>query len=103
MAKRAASDPEAGSQKTWTFLSNHAHVLVALKRDPNARLREVAALVGITERAVLQIVADLEAEGIVVRVREGRRNHYQLHLDAPLRHPLEENHSVRELVTLLAK
>jgi DNA-binding Lrp family transcriptional regulator len=103
MAKKASPSVDPGSTRSWTFLSNHAHVLVALKRDPDARLRDVADVVGITERAVLQIVADLEAEGLVVRVREGRRNHYQLHLNAPLRHPLEENHSVRELVTLLAK
>jgi DNA-binding MarR family transcriptional regulator len=93
----------AEASRKWTFLSNHAHVLVALYRDPQARLRDVAELVGITERAVLHIVADLEEEGIVERVREGRRNRYKLDLAAPLRHPLEEHHSVRELVRTLAK
>lgn len=104
MAKRVArASANAEAARKWTFLSNHAHVLVALHRDPDARLRDVASLVGITERAVLHIVADLEEEGIVERVREGRRNHYKLHLDTPLRHPVEEHHSVRELVRLLAK
>ena len=86
---------------TWTFLSNHAHVLVALARDPQARLRDLAAAVGITERAVLLILADLEAAGIVERVREGRRNRYRLHLDGALRHPLEQHCSVRELIDLI--
>ncbi|MCB1182974.1 winged helix-turn-helix transcriptional regulator [bacterium] len=82
----------------WTFLSNHGHVLMALSRDPGARVRDVAAAVGITERAVLSILSDLEAEGIVERVREGRRNRYVLHLGAPLRHPLEAHRTVGELV-----
>lgn len=94
---------EPRNARQWTFLSNHAHVLVALRRDPDATLRDVAALVGITERAVLQIVADLEAEGIVERVREGRRNHYEFRLDVPLRHPLEAARSVRELIETLTK
>lgn len=85
----------------WTFLSNHAHVLVCLCRDPRARVRDVATHVGITERAVLLILADLEREGIVQRVREGRRNRYELYLDAPLRHPLEEHRTVRELVAMV--
>lgn len=86
----------------WTFLSNHAHVLVCLRHDRRARVRDIAAAVGITERAVLHILADLEAEGIVARVREGRRNAYELDLDKPLRHPLEAARSVRELLELLA-
>lgn len=87
----------------WTFLSNHAHVLVCLRHDRRARVRDIAAAVGITERAVLHILADLEAEGIVARVREGRRNAYELHLDKPLRHPLEAARSVRELLDLVAE
>lgn len=82
----------------WTFLSNHAHVLVALCGDPGARVRDVARAVGITERAVLLILADLEREGIVARVREGRRNRYELHLDRPLRHPLECHRTVAQLI-----
>ena len=85
----------------WTFFSNHAHVLVVLCRDPRARVRDVAAAVGITERAVLLILSDLEAEGIVTREREGRRNRYTLKLDLPLRHPLEAHRTVRELLEMV--
>jgi DNA-binding MarR family transcriptional regulator len=85
----------------WTFLSNHGHVLVALARDPRARIRDLSQAVGITERAVLLILADLEAEGIVERIREGRRNRYVLHDTSPLRHPLESHRSVGELLSML--
>ena len=67
------------------------------------RLREVADRIGITERAVLKIVSDLEAEGIVRRHREGRRNTYELNLDQPLRHPIEKHRTVGELVALILK
>ena len=89
------------SSSSWTFLSNHAHVLVALSRDPRSRVRDVAQAVGITERAVLSILDDLEAEGLIARVREGRRNRYELHLDGALRHPLESHRSVRELIEMV--
>ena len=85
----------------WTFLSNHGHVLVALSRDPRARLRELAQAVGVTERSVLLILSDLEKEGILERIREGRRNRYVLDLHAPLRHPLEEQRTVGELVAMV--
>lgn len=98
MVPSAESRRKAGG---WTFLSNHGHVLVALSRDPRARIRDVAAAVGITERAVLLILSDLESEGILERIREGRRNRYVLRLDAPLRHPLEEHRSVGELVAMV--
>lgn len=86
---------------SWTFLSNHAHVLVVLHRNPRARVRDVAQEVGITERSVLLILSDLEGEGLMERVREGRRNRYRLHLDQPLRHPLEAHRTVRELLEML--
>jgi DNA-binding MarR family transcriptional regulator len=82
----------------WTFLSNHAHVLVCLARDPELRLREIAELVGITERAASSIIADLEEAGYLTRVKTGRRNTYKLHLRKPLRHPLEKNHRVGDLI-----
>jgi len=85
----------------WTFLSNHAHVLVCLARDPDTRLRDVAVEVGITERAVQGIVRDLEAAGIIVRERLGRRNTYRMCLDVPLRHPLEAHCSVRALLSMV--
>lgn len=88
-------------QGTWTFLTNHAHVLVCLARDPDARLRDVASDVGITERAVQGIVRDLEDEGYLDRVRVGRRNHYDVHLDGPMRHPMDREHAVGTLVSVL--
>jgi DNA-binding MarR family transcriptional regulator len=89
--------------KRWTFLSNHAHVLVALDRDPESRVRDVAEAVGITERAVQLILSDLEAEGLVARIREGRRNRYELRLDSSLRHPLESHRTVRELIETMRR
>ncbi len=94
----------AGSARRWTFLSNHGHVLVCLAKDPGIRLREVAAAVGITERAVQKILADLAAAGVVERRREGRRNRYRLHTDQPLRHALEAHRTVAALLgTLLER
>lgn len=85
----------------WTFLSNHAHVLICLAQDPHMRMRDVSERIGITERAVMKIVADLEEEGLLKRHREGRRNAYELHLNQPLRHPVEAHRSVGELVQLI--
>jgi len=93
-------DGDAGSRH-WTFLSNHGHVLVCLARDPDARLRDVALAVGITERAVQKIVSDLEEAGVVERVREGRRNRYRLFLDRPLRHPIEAHRSIGALLGMV--
>jgi DNA-binding transcriptional ArsR family regulator len=92
--------PQRGAEgpRQWTFLSNHGHVLVCLARDPEARLRDVAVAVGITERAVQKIVSDLEAGGVVERVRDGRRNRYRLFLERPLRHPIESHRSVGALL-----
>jgi len=87
-------------QPEWTFLTNHAHVLLALARDPHARLRDVAALVRITERSVQAIVADLEAEGYLTRARVGRRNVYRLHPQRRFRHPAESRHRIGELLAL---
>ncbi len=86
----------------WTFLSNHAHVLVCLAGNPELRLREIADLVGITERAASSIVADLETEGYLTRIKVGRRNTYRLHLRKPLRHPLEKAHRVGDLISAVA-
>jgi DNA-binding IclR family transcriptional regulator len=86
---------------TWTFLCNHAHVLVCIAREPGVRLREVAHRVGITERAVQRIVADLEAGGYLSRTREGRRNRYEVRVDLPLRHPATEHREVRALLEFI--
>lgn len=90
--------PIAPLPHRWTFLSNHTHVLVCLSRDENQTLREIAAQVGVTLRAVQRIVTDLEAAGILERGRSGRRNVYRLRLDIPLRHPLESRCRIGDLL-----
>jgi len=85
----------------WTFLSNHGHVLLCIARDPNVRVRDIALAVGITERAVQRILGELEAAGVIVRTRQGRRTHYQIDEGFPLRHPIEAEHSVGELMRLV--
>lgn len=85
----------------WTFLTNHAHVLLVIARDPNLRLRDIADLVGITERTAVGIVSDLEQEGYIRREKVGRRNHYVLNPGQPLRHPLEAHHEVGELLAAI--
>jgi len=92
---------DSSSEGSWTFLSNYAHVLVYLARDRHARAREIAAAVGITERAVQRIVAELEAAGVLSHTRVGRRNQYEIHRDRPLRHPLESHQTVGQLIDLL--
>jgi hypothetical protein len=89
------------SRPSWTFLSNHGHVLLAIARNPDATLREVAALVGITERTVQRIVADLEAGQYLERVRTGRRNRYEVHHELPLRHPIEADRDIGALIELV--
>ena len=81
-------------------MSNHAHVLIAVAKDPETRVRDLAALVGITERAVLQILSDLEGAGAIVRHRLGRRTRYDIDPGAMLRHPLEAHRTVAEILRL---
>ncbi|HEX9875319.1 MAG TPA: winged helix-turn-helix domain-containing protein [Gammaproteobacteria bacterium] len=94
------SEPHESSvpSSRWSFLSNHAHVLLCLARDPDARMREVAEKVGITERAAMRIVAHLVEVGAVTRTREGRRNHYEVNPTAHLRHPLVAHKTVGVLL-----
>ena len=82
----------------WTFLTNHTHVIIALLREPDILVRELALEVGVMERTILRILGELEEAGVVTKTREGRRNHYEVHLDAPLRHPLEAHCTLRDLV-----
>jgi hypothetical protein len=91
---------EPPAERAWTFLTNHAHVLLVVRRDPHVRLRDIADAVGITERAVQLILGDLEAAGYVHRTRVGRRNRYQV-LGGPLRHPLDHGHTVDDLLDVL--
>ena len=88
---------------TWTFLSNHTQVILCLSRDPDARFRDLAESIGITERTAQGIVADLIETGYLTRERNGRRNHYTLHLDAAMRHPAQRGHDIGELVELLKR
>ena len=85
----------------WTFLTNHAHVLLCLARSPGLTLREVAVQVGITERSVHRIVADLEEGGYLRRVRSGRNNVYEIDAAVPLRHPVERHQAVKSLLALV--
>jgi predicted ArsR family transcriptional regulator len=97
----AAPSRKADPEAHWTFLTNHAHVLLSLAADPDARVREVAEHVGITERATLRILHDLVEAGYVRAERVGRRNRYRLRLDEPMRHPMERSRAVGMLVEAL--
>lgn len=85
----------------WTFLSNHAHVLLCLAADPDQTLPVIAERVGITSRGVQLILGDLIEGGYVERTKIGRRNHYRINPDGHLRHPLESHHSIADLITAL--
>jgi DNA-binding transcriptional ArsR family regulator len=87
----------------WDFLTNHAHVLTCVADDPGIRLRDIAASVGITERAAHKILSDLVEEGYVLREREGRRNRYQVVPELPLRHPLVQGREVGDLLEVLLR
>jgi len=93
--RRDPTDPDA---RAWTFLTNHAHVLVAISRNPELRQREISSLVGITEGAVQRILNDLEGAGYLARERVGRRNRYVVIGGRPLRHPLENGHTIEEII-----
>jgi len=100
-APGTSSGGSADGVTSWTFLTNHAHVLLSIAAQPEPTLREVAARVGITERAVQRIVADLETAGYLRRDRTGRRNSYQIDPDLPLRHPVERHQAVNMLLALV--
>jgi hypothetical protein len=86
---------------SWTFLTNHAHVLVAVSRDSELRQRDIAHVVGITQGAVTRILADLEASGCISHERIGRRNRYSINADATLRHPLESAITIGQLIEVI--
>lgn len=87
--------------RSWTFLTNHAHVLLSIAADPDIRIRDIAEQVGITERAAHRIVSDLTREGYISASRIGRRNSYGVNGSLPLRHPLLRDHQIGELTTVL--
>ncbi len=88
---------------SWTFLTNHAHVLLCIAQDPEIRLVDMARLVGIGERAVHSIVTDLVEAGYVIRNKLGRNNVYEVRLNRPFRHPLEADHNIAEIFRPLTR
>ena len=87
----------------WTFLTNHSHVLLVIWRSPDIRVRDIATKVGITERAVMRIVSELNEAGFIRIEKLGRENRYSVIDEMPLRHPLESDHSVGELLQALSQ
>ncbi|MBS2532824.1 MarR family transcriptional regulator [Catenulispora sp. NF23] len=92
---------EADERRKWTLLTSHGHVLVEIARNPQARVRDLSAIIGITERTTQAIIADLERAGYVERVKIGRRTHYVLHPDNPFRHAAQEGLQVGPFLDLL--
>ena len=88
-------------EKPWRFVTSHTQVLLCIARNPEIRIRDVADLIGITERAAQRIIADLVEAGYVERMRVGRRNHYHVKTDLRMRHPLQQTHEIGELLDLL--
>ena len=85
----------------WRFVTNHAHVLETLATAPTLRLRDVASIVGVTERTAAHIVDDLERAGYLTKIRDGRRNRYEVHAELPLRHPQHRHRTVGDLIRFL--
>jgi len=93
--------PTKAKTTTWTFLTNHSHVLICLALEPDMLLREVAQRVGITERAVQKIVQELEEGDVLIRSKVGRRNQYTIKEGRSLRHPVEGHRRVRDLLDMV--
>jgi len=91
----------SGTSGKWTFFTNHAHVLFVLASDPESRLRDVAERVQITERATQRIVHELEEEGYLRIVKQGRRNRYVIQANKRLRHPIERHRQLKDLIEVL--
>jgi predicted ArsR family transcriptional regulator len=91
----------SSEERPWRFVTNHTQVLLCIARDSNVRLRDIAASVGITERAAQRIVADLSEAGFVSRQRIGRRNHYVINRDLTMRHPAQYDQEIGQLLDLL--
>jgi DNA-binding MarR family transcriptional regulator len=91
------NQPGAG----WLFLTNHTHVLLCVARDPQARARDIAEQVGITERATQRIISDLVSEGYLTRIKVGRRNNYKINTRGHLRHPIFRNLTIGPLLEVL--
>jgi DNA-binding MarR family transcriptional regulator len=102
MISRDSQQSSASAKSVrWDFLTNHAHVLTCIADDPGIRLRDIAAAVGITERAAHRILSELVEEGYVRRERQGRRNRYTVISDRPMRHPLVRQREIGDLLEIL--
>jgi len=100
-SKNSRTSPVVTESPGWTFLTNHTHILVVLAREPSMRIRDLADEVGITQRAVQRILAELTEGGIIKVKKEGRRNTYSINRKTRLRHPLESRHTISELLDIL--
>ncbi|BAM05312.1 winged helix-turn-helix domain-containing protein [Phycisphaera mikurensis] len=100
-APAPAPAPAREAAPRFTFLTNHSHVLLLLAGEPALRVRDLAARVDVTERAVQKILADLVAVGVLTREREGRRNRYEVHPERSLRHPVESHRTVADLIAMV--
>jgi hypothetical protein len=87
---------------SWTFLTNHARVLLCIAHDPGVRLRDIAARLDITERTAYGIVTDLTQAGYIVKQKDGRRNRYQIQTHLPLPEPSSQERTLGEVLALLA-
>ena len=96
---QVVSDPTTAT--TWVFLSNHAHVLLSVARDPDVRARDIAEQVGITERATQRILSDLLAENYLTKTKNGRRNRYTVNRRGHLRHPVFRELEIGPLLDIL--
>lgn len=101
-AKVAGEESRTVASANWTFMTNHTHVLLSLYRQPDQRLRDVAVAVGITERMVQRVVAELVEANYLMITKQGRCNRYTVNANLQLRHPLEKHHTIGELLDLLS-
>jgi MarR family len=99
---RGGMDLPERADGSWTLLTGHGHVLVEIARNTRARIGDIAAAAGLTERTVQAIIADLEAAGYITRTRAGRRTVYTVHPDRPFRHPAQDGHRIGPFLELLA-
>jgi DNA-binding IclR family transcriptional regulator len=89
--------------RDWTFLTNHAAVLISVAREPELRIRDIAERVGITERAAHSILSDLADEGYLTIIKDGRRNSYKVHPETAMRHPMARGHQIGEVMAVLGR
>jgi DNA-binding MarR family transcriptional regulator len=89
--------------KSWTLLSHHAHLLLALDRDPNFTIDQMAQILGITSRSVVNLINDLVDDGYLSKTKDGRNNHYEINRKAPLRHSTSQGKTVGQLIAALGE